>query len=142
MQLVTLLTIITISSLILNVNIVFSEQTEVSKIRLHKMRTSLVDGGQPLVFVGKLTNDVGEPIANATVFIKNNQNCPADQIVGIGITDEIGSFHVYTISEIWNEKNNLVKFNAEFNGNEKYLASVSNDLIYVIYPSHAQKCEI
>jgi len=142
MQLVTILTIIVISSLILNVNVVFSEQTEVSKIRLHKMRTSLVNGGQPLVFVGKLTNDVGDPIANATVFIKNNQNCPVNQIIGIGITDDIGSFHVYTISKIWNEKNNLVKFHAEFNGNGRYLASVSNDLIYVIYPSHAQKCEI
>lgn len=106
------------------------------------MHTSLVDGGQPLVFVGKLTNNVGEPIANATVFIKNNQNCPTDQIVGSGITNYMGSFHVYTISKIWNEKNNLVKFHAEFNGNERYLASVSNDLIYVIYPSHAQKCEI
>jgi len=141
MKPVIIIAIATVSILILNVNVIFSEQTELSKIRLHNMRSALVDGGQPIVFVGKLTNNSGEPIHNATVSIKNDQNCPDDQIVGTGITDKTGRFNVYTISKIWNEKDNLVRFHAEFNGDEKYLASSSNDIIYVIYPSHAQKCE-
>ena len=141
MKPVIIIAIAAVSILILNVNVIFSEQTELSKIRLHNMRSALVDGGQPIVFVGKLTNNSGEPIHNATVSIKNDQNCPDDQIVGTGITDKTGRFNVYTISKIWNEKDNLVRFHAEFNGDEKYFASSSNDIIYVIYPSHAQKCE-
>jgi len=141
MKSVIIIAIAAVSILILNVNVIFSEQTELSKIRLHNMRSALVDGGQPIVFVGKLTNNSGEPIHNATVSIKNDQNCPDDQIVGTGITDKTGRFNVYTISKIWNEKDNLVRFHAEFNGDEKYFASSSNDIIYVIYPSHAQKCE-
>ena len=141
MKILVIIAIAAVSILILNVNVIFSEQTELSKIRLHKMHSVMVDGGQPIVFVGKLTNNSGEPIHNATVSIKNDQNCPDDQIVGTGITDKTGRFNVYTISKIWNEKDNLVRFHAEFNGDEKYFASSSNDIIYVIYPSHAQKCE-
>ena len=136
------LSVLAISILILNVNVIFSELSESSKIRLHQRHSIKIDGGQPLVFVGKLTTNSGESINNATISIKNNQDCPADQIVGTGITDKTGRFYVYTISKIWNEENNLVKFHAEFSGDEKYLASTSNDVIYVIYPSLAQKCEV
>ena len=141
MKPVIIITILAVSILILNVNVIFSEQTEFSKIRLHQMRSVMVDEGQPLVFVGKLTNNSGEPIHNATVSIKNDQNCPSNQIVGVGITDKTGRFYVYTMSEIWNEKDNVVRFHAEFNGDDRYLASISNDIVYVIYPSLAQKCE-
>lgn len=133
--------IVIFSILILNVNVIFSEQTESSKLRLHQMHSIFVDGEQPLVFVGKLTTNSGEPIYNATVLIKNDQNCPDDQIVGKGITDKTGRFNVYTISKIWNENDNLVMFHAEFNGDEKYSSSVSENVIYVIYPYFAEKCE-
>jgi hypothetical protein len=43
--------------------------------------------------------------------------------------------------KIWNEKDNRVTFHAEFSGDEKYSASVSENRMYVIYPEHAQKCE-
>jgi hypothetical protein len=132
---------VALSILILNVSTSFSEETELSKIKLHKMRSSIIDGGQPLVFVGKFTTDSGKPIYNATIIIKNDQNCPDDQIIGQGITDKGGKFSVYTMPKIWNEKDNRVTFHAEFNGDEKYSASISENRMYVIYPEHAQKCE-
>lgn len=136
-----IIAIVALSILILNVSTSFSEETEPSKIKLHKMRSSIIDGGQPLVFVGKFTTDSGKPIYNATIIIKNDQNCPDDQIIGQGITDKGGKFSVYTMPKIWNEKDNRVTFHAEFNGDEKYSASVSENRMYVIYPEHAQKCE-
>lgn len=136
-----IIAIVALSILILNVSTSFSEETELSKIKLHKMRSSIIDGGQPLVFVGKFTTDSGKPIYNATIIIKNDQNCPDDQIIGQGITDKGGKFSVYTMPKIWNEKDNRVTFHAEFNGDEKYSASVSENRMYVIYPEHAQKCE-
>lgn len=142
MKPVIIISILAISILILNVNLIFSDQTESSKIRLHQNNSIRIDGGQPLVFVGKLTTNLGEPINNATISIKNNQNCPSDQIIGTGLTDKTGRFYVYMISEIWNEEDNLVKFHAEFYGDEKYSTSISNDVIYVIHPSLAEKCEI
>jgi hypothetical protein len=136
-----IIAIVALSILILNVSTSFSEETELSKIKLHKMRSSIIDGGQPLVFVGKFTTDSGKPIYNATIIIKNDQNCPDDQIIGQGITDKGGKFSVYTMPKIWNEKDNRVTFHAEFNGDEKYSASISENRMYVIYPEHAQKCE-
>jgi len=136
-----IIAIVALSILILNISISFSEETELSKIKLHKMHSSIIDGGQPLIFVGKFTTDSGKPIYNATIIIKNDQNCPDDQIVGQGITDKRGKFSVYTISKVWNEKDNRVTFHAEFNGDEKYSASVSENRMFVIYPEHAQKCE-
>ena len=136
-----IIAIIALSILILNVSTSFSEETEPSKIKLHKMRSSIIDGGQPLVFVGKFTTDSGKAIYNATIIIKNDQNCPDEQIIGLGTTDKGGKFSVYTMPKIWNEKDNRVTFHAEFNGDEKYSASVSENRMYVIYPEHAQKCE-
>ncbi len=136
-----IIAIVALSILILNVSISFSEEIESSKIKLHKMHSSIIDGGQPLVFVGKFTTDSGKPIYNATIIIKNDQNCPDDQIIGQGITNKKGKFSVYTMPKIWNDKDNRVTFHAEFSGDEKYSASVSENRMYVIYPEHAQKCE-
>ncbi len=133
--------IIAISVLLLNINMIFSESTEPRKLKLHKMRSSFVDGGQSLVFVGKLTSISGEPIHNATISIKNNQNCPSDQIVGQALTDKTGKFYVYTISKVWNEKDNRITFHAEFNGDENYSSSTSEDRTFVIFPKLAEKCE-
>ena len=140
MKRVVICVVAAILILTLNVNLIFSEKPQSTELGLVQMRKLTIDGGQPIVFVGKLTNDMGDPVTNATIFIKNNQDCPNDQIVGTGITDKRGSFTIYAISKIWNEKTNLVKFHAEFNGTVKHLASVSNDVIYMIFPSHAQKC--
>jgi hypothetical protein len=135
-----LILIVAISILIVNANQSFSDQTESTEIKLHKMRTSFIDGGQPLVFVGKLTTDSGRPIYNATIVIKNNQSCPEDQIVGTGTTGKRGEFYIYTIPQVWNEKDNRVTFHAEFSGNEKYSNTVSENRTYVIFPDFAQMC--
>ena len=135
-----LILIVAISILIVNANQSFSDQTESTEIKLHKMRTSFIDGGQPLVFVGKLTTESGRPIHNATIVIKNNQSCPEDQIVETGTTGKRGEFYIYTIPQVWNEKDNRVTFHAEFSGNEKYSNTVSENRTYVIFPDFAQMC--
>ncbi len=135
-----LILIVAVSMLIVNANQSFSDQTESTEIKLHKMRTSFIDGGQPLVFVGKLTTDSGKPIHNATIVIKNNQSCPEDQIVGTGTTGKRGEFNIYTIPQVWDEKDNRITFHAEFSGNEKYSNTVSENRTYVIFPTFAQIC--
>lgn len=135
-----LILIVAVSMLIVNANQSFSDQTESTEIKLHKMRTSFIDGGQPLVFVGKLTTDSGRPIHNATIVIKNNQSCPEDQIVGTGTTGKRGEFNIYTIPQVWKEKDNRITFHAEFSGNEKYSNTVSENRTYVIFPTFAQIC--
>ena len=94
------------------------------------------------MFVGKLTTWSGEPIHNATILIKNDQSCPEDQIIGSGITDKTGRFNVYTISKVWNEESNIVRFYAVFNNDDQFSASISKSIIHVIYPTFAEKCEI
>ena len=141
MKYFAIILIVALTILIINVNTSFSEETESSKIKLHKMRSSFVDGEQPLVFVGKLTTDSGRPIYKATIIIKNDQSCPDDQIVGQGLTDKRGKFSVYTVPKVWNEKDNRVTFHAEFGGDEKYSASISENRMFVIFPDHVQKCE-
>lgn len=133
--------IIAISALLLNVNLIFSESTEPTKLKLHKMRTSFVDGAKPLVFVGKLTTTSGEPIHNATITIKNNQDCPADQIVGQALTDKTGKFYVYTVTKNWGDGTNRITFHAEYSGDESYSTSISESRTYVIFPPFAQMCE-
>ena len=133
--------IIAISALLLNVNLIFSESTEPTKLKLHKMRTSFVDGAKPLVFVGKLTTTSGEPIYNATIYIKNNQDCPSDQIVGQALTDKTGKFYVYTVTKVWSAETNRITFHAEFYGDENYSSSISEERTYVIFPKLAEKCE-
>lgn len=136
-----LISIVIISLIIVNANQSFSDQPESTEIKLHKMRTSFIDGGQPLVFVGKLTTDSGRPIHNATIIIKNNQSCPEDQIVGTGTTGKRGEFNIYTIPQVWNSKDNRITFHAEFSGNEKYFNAISENRTYVIFPMFAQTCE-
>jgi hypothetical protein len=140
MTLKILISIVVISLIVINVNQSFSDQSESTEIKLHKMRTSFVDGGQPLVFVGKLTTDSGKPIHNATIIIKNNQSCPEDQIVGAGTTGKRGEFNIYTIPQVWNSKDNRITFHAEFSGNEKYSNAISENRTFVIFPTFAQMC--
>lgn len=135
-----LISIIVISLIIVNVNQSFSDQLESTEIKLHKMRTSFIDGGQPLVFVGKLTTDSGRPIHNASIIIKNNQSCPEDQIVGTGTTGKRGEFNIYTTPQVWNSKDSRITFHAEFSGNEKYSNAISENRTYVIFPMFAQTC--
>lgn len=140
MTLKILISIVVISLLVVNANQSFSDQSEPTEVKLHKMRTSFIDGGQPLVFVGKLTTDSGRPIHNATIIIKNNQSCPEDQIVGAGTTGKRGEFNIYTIPQVWNSKDNRITFHAEFSGNEKYSNSISENRTFVIFPTFAQIC--
>ena len=142
MKYFVIISIVALSILIINVSTSFSEETESTKIKLHKMRSSFIDGEQPLVFVGKFTTDSGKAIYKATITIKNDQSCPDNQIVGQGTTDKRGKFSIYAIPKVWNEKDNRVIFHAEFAGDEKYSASVSENRMFVIFPDHVQKCKI
>lgn len=110
-------------------------------LKLYDFRGYEFNGGQPVVFVGKLTTEAGERIKSAEILIKSDIPCPKDGIIASGFTDEAGRFWIYTITKIWDESDNMIKVHAVFLGNEKFSSSISNSQILVVYPSHAEKCE-
>lgn len=115
--------------------------TEKTVLKLHDFSDIRFNGGQPIVFVGKLETFDGKPISNAEIIIKsNNTPCPDDGIITKGQTDKKGRFWIYTLTQIWDETDNMITVHAVFEGDESYSSSVSHDQIVVVYPSHAKKC--
>ena len=117
-----------------------NSQTERTILKLNDFRDFRFDGGQPIVFVGKLTSETGERIPSAKILIKSDAPCPKDGILASGFTDKYGKFWIYTITKTWNESDNVIKVHAEFEGNEKFEASISDKKSIVIYPSHGERC--
>ena len=109
-------------------------------LKLHNFNDHRFDGGQPIVFVGKLTSEAGERIPSAKILIKSDGPCPEDGIIASGFTDKYGRFWIHILTKIWDESDNMIKVHAEFEGNEKSEASISDERIIVIYPSHAERC--
>jgi hypothetical protein len=115
--------------------------TEKTMLKLHDFSDTRFNGGQPIVFVGKLETWDGKPIPNAKILIKSNDTpCPNDGIIATGLTDKKGRFWIYTLTKIWDEVDNLIIVHAEFEGDENYSSSVSRNQVVVVYPSHAEKC--
>ena len=78
----------------------------------------------------------------ANILIKNDGPCPADGIIGSGITDSQGKFTIYVIAKIWDESDGLIWVHADFNGNEKFLPSISDGQTLVVRPLHGEeRCE-
>jgi len=126
----------------LNFEFAFSSlQHEGTILKLYDFRGYEFNGGQPVVFVGKLTTEAGERIESAEILIKSDSLCPKDGIIASGFTDKTGRFWIYTITKIWDESDNMIKVRAIFLGNEKFSPSISDNQILVVYPSHAEKCE-
>lgn len=117
--------------------------TEETVLKLHDFSNTRFNGGQPIVFVGKLETTNGEPIANAEIVIKSYDTpCPADGIIAKGLTDKKGRFWIYTLTKIWDEKDNMITVNAIFNGDVNYPSSISRGQIVVVYPLNAERCVI
>lgn len=115
--------------------------TEKTTLKLHDFSDTRFNGGQPIVFVGKLETANGKPIANAEIIIKSNDTpCPNNEIIAKGQTDKKGRFWIYTLTKIWDETDNMITVHAVFEGDENYVSSISRDQVVVVYPSHAEKC--
>lgn len=140
-NLILAFTTIGISLLLLNFGPVLSLQ-EPSKtiLTLHEFEYASFNGGQTIVFSGKLTTELGDRIPSANIIIKNDGPCPENHVIAEGITDKHGRFWIYTITKVWDELDNLIKVHAEFEGDENFLPSISYEHIIVVYPLHAEKC--
>ena len=94
----------------------------------------------PIVFQGKLMDNFGNRISNATIIIESDGPCPSDKIIGRGITDKHGRYKILTHASIWDEEDNLITVLAKFPGNEKFSPSVSDPQKIVVYPVKGEKC--
>lgn len=140
-KLVFVLIAITISLLFLNVEPSLSQEPIKTILTLNEFKTSTFNGGQPIVFEGKLTTPSGDRVPYAKILIKNDGPCPANHVIAEGITDKHGRFWIYTITNVWDGSDNLIKVHAEFEGNEKFLPSMSEKHIVIVYPVKADACE-
>lgn len=122
-------------------NRIISESSlrEKTVLKIHQFRELKFNGGDPVVFSGKLTTESGQAVSGAKILIKNEGPCPDDGIIGDGITDKHGNFWILILTKVWDELN-TVKAHAEFDGNYEYSSSISNTQGFVVYPSHGEKC--
>lgn len=117
------------------------KELEKTSLTIFDFKTSRFDGGQPIVFSGKLITDDGTRIPNSEIIIKSDHACTADGIIANGMTDKYGKFWIYTMPKKWNPETNLIKIHAEFLGDENYSSSISLEKIMVIYSPHTEDCE-
>jgi len=136
-----ILTTISISLLLVNPVSSFSLQEPTKTIlTLHKFEYAFFNGGQTIVFEGKLTTESGDRVPFVKIIIKNDGPCPENHVIAEGITDKHGRFWIPIITKVWDESDNLIKVHAEFEGNDNFLPSTSYEYNVVIYPLHAEKC--
>jgi len=103
-------------------------------------RESRFNEGQPIVFQGRLTDYLGNPIPNVSIQIRSDGSCPANHIIAHGITDKHGRYKIFTKTLLWNEQNGLISTFAEFPGTESFGRSVSDSQLVVVYPVKGEKC--
>ena len=96
--------------------------------------------GQPIVFEGKLTDNFGSPISNATIVIQSDGPCPANHIIAQGITDKHGRYKIFTNALLWDEQDGLITTFAKFSGNDSFEESFSDSQLIVVYPVKGEKC--
>ena len=113
---------------------------EKTSLIIFDFKTIRFDGGQPIVFSGKLTEEDGTRIPNSEILIKSDNTCSPDGIVAKGKTDKYGKFWIYTMPKKWNSEDNRIKFHAEFLGDEKFASSQSQEKSITVFSSHAEDC--
>lgn len=118
-------------------DLTYHEKTD---LKLHSMKHSSFNEGQPIVFEGKLTSQSGKKIVNATIFIKSDGSCPENHIIASGKTDSMGRFWILTSTKIWDKSDNMITTHAEFYGSKYYFPSVSDIQIVVVYPLKGDQC--
>lgn len=115
-----------------------TKTAEPTVLRLFDMR-GIYNEGSPVVFVGKLATESGDPIPDAVITITHDGACQ-NKVIGSAKTDVTGRYMVYASARIWDEKDNLIKATANFAGKNGYLPSVSISKIIVVYPLHNEGC--
>ena len=121
----------------------FSISETETTVKLYQMKHPRFNGGQPIVFDGKLTTAGGKIIPNAEIIITSDGPCPADGIIASGITDKNGRFRIYTMTQVWDPSDNLIKAHAEFLGDENYSPSKSYGQPIVVYPTaNTERCVV
>ena len=116
-----------------------SSTLEKTILKLNDLKTSLFDGGQPIVFSGKITTEEGQRIKGVLILIKNNESCSSDRIIAKGLTDKYGKFWIYTIPKVW-DSDNVIKIHAEFLGNDQFAPSTSKERTIVVISGHGRNC--
>ena len=139
--LLVIIGIIAFSFLISEISETMAAEGQKTKIRLHKFSDHRFNGGQPIVFSGKLFSESGHRIPNAEILIKNDSDCPSDGIIAKGFTDKNGRYWIKTTAMVWNTETNLVKIHAEFPGKENLLPSFSKQYNVVVSPRQGVICE-
>lgn len=111
---------------------------EPTVLKLFDMK-SIYNEGSPIVFVGKLATESGDPVSDAVIMITHDGACQ-NKVIGSTKTDITGRYMVYASAKIWDEKDNLIKATASFAGKNGYLPSTSISKIIVVYPLHNEGC--
>ncbi|MDH3677681.1 MAG: hypothetical protein OEQ12_05190 [Nitrosopumilus sp.] len=119
---------------------IFSDQKEKSILTIVKLRQPRFNEGQPIVFEGKLTDQLGNQIPNAPILIKSDGPCPSNHIIAQGITDKNGRYKIFTKALLWDESDGLITIFAEFPGNVTFEQSVSDSQLVVVYSVKGEKC--
>jgi protocatechuate 3,4-dioxygenase beta subunit len=140
--------------LFVNTESIFSQEVIGTDLTLIPMKPTF-NGGQPIVFTGKLTGQGGHAIANAEILIKSDGPCPDDEIliksdgpcpddgiIASGFTDKKGKYRIYSITKVWDASDNMIRVQAYFAGNEIYSETISErSQIIIVYPtSTTEKC--
>ncbi len=103
-------------------------------------RNSGFNEGAPIVFEGKLTDALGDPIPNAPILIRSDGPCPQNHIIAQGVTDKHGGYKIFTITKLWDEEDGLITTFAEFPGTSALNSSKSDIQQVVVYAVKGEKC--
>jgi len=127
--------------LFVNIESIFSQEGIGTNLTLIQMKPTF-NGGQPIVFIGKLTGQGGHGIATAEIQIKSDGPCPADGVIASGFTDKNGRYRIYSMTKVWDASDNFIIVQAHFAGNEIYSPTISErSQIIIVYPnSTTEKC--
>jgi len=96
--------------------------------------------GSPVVFEGKLTDYLGNPISGGSIVIKGDGPCPSNHIIAKGVTNKQGGYKINTITRLWDEKDGLISTFAEFSGTVDLKQSVSESQLVIVYKVKGEKC--
>ena len=119
----------------------FSISETETTVKLYQIKSPTFNGGQPIVFDGKLTTAGGKIIPNADIIIISDGPCPADGVIATGVTDKHGRFRIYTMTQVWDVSDNLITAHAKFLGDETYSPSKSHGQPIVVYPTaNTERC--
>jgi endonuclease YncB( thermonuclease family) len=115
-----------------------SDTAQSTVLRLFGIRYP-VNEGDPLVFVGILSTKEGISVQGAKITITHDGMC-TNKTIGYGTTDKLGRFWILTTAKVWDQKDNMIKVQAEFSGQKGLRGAISESEIIRIYPVQNKLC--